>query len=72
MEHLFVYGTLVLQQQRFDEDRAIQNVQDKAQVAGNGHSLAKTCNAVLSVLVCSLRASQKAVIHVVAFLVKGV
>ena len=63
---------LVLQQLRFDEYRAIQSVQDKARVAGNGHSLVKTLNAVLDALGCSLRAGQKAVIHVVAPFVKGV
>jgi len=41
-------------------------------VAGNGYSLDKTHNAVLDALGCSLRASQKAVIHVVALFVKGV
>ena len=63
---------LVLQQYCIDEYRAIQSVQDKAWVAGNGYSLGKTHNAVLGALGCSLRASQKAVIHVVALFVKGV
>jgi len=63
---------LVLQQHCIDEYRAIQSVQDKAWVAGNGNSLGKTHNAVLDALGCSLQASQKAVIHVVALFVKGV
>ena len=62
---------LVLQQVWFDGLRAIQSVQDKARVVGNGHSLTKTLNAVLDALGCSLRASQKAVIHVVELFVKG-
>ncbi len=62
---------LVLQQLRFDGYRAIQSAQDKAWVAGNGYSLGKTHNAVLSALGCSLRASQEAVIRVVASFVKG-
>ena len=62
---------VVLQQVRFDEYRAIQSVQDKAWVAGNGCSLDKAHNAVLSALACSLRASQKGVIRVVAPFVKG-
>jgi len=62
---------LVLQQHCIDGYRAIQSVQDKAWVAGNGCSLGKTHNAVLDALGCSLRASQKAVIHVVALFVKG-
>ncbi|RTZ65426.1 MAG: hypothetical protein DSZ29_04340, partial [Aquificaceae bacterium] len=65
-------GVLVLQQHCIDGYRAIQSVQDKAWVAGNGSSLGKTHNAVLDALGCSLRASQKAVIHVVALFVKGV
>jgi len=69
---------LVLQQYCIDGYRAIQSVQDKAWVAGNGRlwhgatTLGKTHNAVLDALGCSLRASQKAVIHVVALFVKGV
>jgi len=69
---------LVLQQHCIDGYRAIQSVQDKAWVAGNGRlwhgatTLGKTHNAVLDALDCSLRASQKAVIHVVALFVKGV
>ena len=65
---------LVLQQYWFDGYRAIQSVQDKAQVEANGRlwhgatTLGKTCNAVLSALDCSLRANQKAVIHVVGAL----
>ncbi len=62
---------LVLQQFCIDGYRAIQSVQDKAKVAGNGCSLVKTLNAVLGALGCSLRASQKVVIHVVALFVKG-
>lgn len=62
---------LVLQQCSFDEYRAIQSVQDKARVAGNGHSLVKTLNAVLNALGGSLRATQKGVIHVVEPFVKG-
>jgi len=62
---------LVLQQHCIDGYRAIQSVQDKAWVAGNGYSLGKTHNAVLDALGYSLRASQKAVIHVVALFVKG-
>ncbi|RTZ67044.1 MAG: hypothetical protein DSZ29_01680, partial [Aquificaceae bacterium] len=50
--------TLVLQQHCIDGYRAIQSVQDKAWVAGNGYSLGKTHNAVLDALGCSLRASQ--------------
>jgi len=38
----------------------------------NGYSLVKTHNAVLDALDCSRRASQKAVIHVVALFVKGI
>jgi len=63
---------LVLQQHCIDEYRAIQSVQGKAWVAGNGRlwhgatTLGKTHNAVLDALGCSLQASQKAVIHVVA------
>jgi len=63
---------LVLYLDYIDGYRAIQSVQDKAWVAGNGYSLGKTHNAVLDALGCSLRASQKAVIHVVALFVKGV
>jgi len=66
-----IYVTLVLQQHCIDGYRAIQSVQDKAWVADNGYSLGKTHNAVLDALGCSLRASQKAVIHVVALFVKG-
>ena len=61
----------VLQQYWFDGFRAIESVQDKARVAGNGYSLSKTLNAVLDAFGCSLRASYKAVIHVVALLAKG-
>jgi len=70
------YDYRVLQQYWFDGYRAIQSIQDKAQVEANGRlwhgatTLGKTCNAVLSALGCW--ANQKAVIHVVAFLVKGV
>jgi len=69
---------LVLYLDYIDGYRAIQSVQDKAWVAGNGRlwhgatTLGKTHNAVLDALGCSLRASQKAVIHVVALFVKGV
>ena len=62
---------IVLQQYCIDGYRAIQSVQDKAWVEGNGYSLDKSHNAVLDVLGYSLRASQKAVIHVVALFVKG-
>jgi len=62
---------LVLQQVWFDGYRVIQSVQDKAWVAGNGYSLVKTRNAGLDALGYSLRASQKAVIHVVALFMKG-
>ncbi len=46
-------------------------VQDKAQIAGNGNSLAKSCNAVLGHLCVSLRAWREAVIYGVRLLVKG-
>jgi hypothetical protein len=46
-------------------------VQDKAQFAGNGYSLDKNCNAVLSHLWTSLRARREAVIYGVNFLAKG-
>jgi len=69
--HAIALTNSVLQQYSSDEYRAIQSVQNKARVAGNGHSLTKTLNTVLDALGCSLRASQKAVIHVVALLVKG-
>ena len=62
---------LVLRQGSFDEYRATQNVQDKAQFAGNGYSLVKGCNAVLSDLGSSLGASREAAIHGVAPLGKG-
>ncbi len=65
------FTVLVLQQLRFGEYRASQSVQDKAWDAGNGHSLVKFHNAGLDALDCSLRASQKTVIHVVALFVKG-
>ncbi len=65
-------GVLVLQQVCFDGYRVIQSVQDKAWVAGNGHSLVKIHNAGLDALGYSLRASQEAVIHVVALFVKGI
>ena len=55
----------------FDGLRAIQSIQDKAWVAGNGYSLVKTHNAVLDALVCSLRAYQEAVIRVVEAFGKG-
>ena len=61
----------VLQQVWFNDYRAIQSVQDKAWVEGNGYSLVKTHNAGLDALDYSLRASQKAAIHVVALFVKG-
>ena len=54
---------LVLRQGSFDEYRATQNVQDKAQFAGNGCSIDKGCNAVLNVLGGSLRASREAAIR---------
>lgn len=41
---------LVPQQPCFDEYRAIQSVQEKAWVAGNGRSLVKIHNAVLNAL----------------------
>jgi len=66
------HNVLVLQQVCIDGYRAIQSIQDKAQVAANGYSLSQTCNAVLDALVCSLRASHKTVIHVVALFVKGI
>ncbi len=46
-------------------------VQDKAQLAGNGCSLAKNCNAVLSHLWASLWARRETVIYGVRFLAKG-
>jgi hypothetical protein len=46
-------------------------VQDKAQFAGNGHSLGKNCNAVLGHLWASLRARRETVIYGVRFLAKG-
>jgi len=46
-------------------------VLDKAQFAGNGHSLAKNCNTVLSHLWASLRARRETAIYGVRFLVKG-
>ncbi|GMR06127.1 MAG: hypothetical protein BMS9Abin25_0710 [Gammaproteobacteria bacterium] len=46
-------------------------VQDKAQFAGNGNSLAKNCNAVLSHLWASLRARRETVIYGVRLLAKG-
>ena len=46
-------------------------VQDKAQFAGNGHSLAKNCNAVLGHLWVSLRARRVTVIYGVRLLAKG-
>jgi len=46
-------------------------VQDKTQLAGNGHSLGKNCNAVLNHLWASLRARREAVIYGVSFLAKG-
>jgi len=46
-------------------------VQGKAQFAGNGHSLAKNCNAVLGHLWASLRARRETVIYGVSFLAKG-
>jgi len=64
--------TLDIHQVRFDGYRAIQSVQDKAWVAGNGCSLAKSHNAVLGALGCSLRASHEAVIRVVGVLVSEV
>ena len=63
---------LVLQQAWFDEYRAIKSVQDEAWVEGNGYPLVKTHNVGLDAFDCSLRASQKAVIHVVALFVKGI
>ncbi len=65
-------GILVLQPRYIDGYRVNQSVQDKAWVAGNGYSLVKIHNAVLDALVYSRRASQKAVIHVVALFVKGI
>ncbi len=62
----------VFQQYRFNGDRVVQSIQNKAQVASNGYSLVKTCYTVLSTLGCFFRASQKTVIHVVTFLVKDV
>ncbi|MCD6344273.1 MAG: hypothetical protein J7M17_01530 [Anaerolineae bacterium] len=62
---------LVLRQGSFDEYRATQNVQDKAQFAGNGCSIDKGCNAVLNVLGGSLRASREAAIRGVAPLGDG-
>ena len=38
-------------------------VQDKAQIAGNGYSLIKICNAVLGHLWASLRARRETVIY---------
>jgi hypothetical protein len=46
-------------------------VQDKAQIAGNGNSLAKNCNAVLGHLWASLRARRETVTYGVSFLAKG-
>ena len=46
-------------------------VQGKAQIAGNGYSLAKNCNAVLGHLWASLRARRETVIYGVSFLAKG-
>ena len=46
-------------------------VQDKAQFAGNGHSLGKNCNAELGHLWASLRARRETVIYGVSFLAKG-
>ena len=63
---------LVLQQVCFDGYRVIQSVQGKDWVEGNGHSLVKTHHAGLDALAYSLRASQEAVIHVIALFVKGV
>ncbi len=69
---IYFFKTEVLQQVWFEGYRVIQSVQDKAWVAGNGHSLVKTHNAGLDALAYSLRASQEAVIHVVVLLVKGI
>ena len=44
--------------------------QDKAQFAGNGYSIGKSCNAVLGHLVASLRARREAAICIVAPFVK--
>jgi len=52
MKYVF---SLVLQQYWFDVYRAIQSVQDKAQIEANGHSLSKACNSVKSTLSCSLQ-----------------
>jgi hypothetical protein len=46
-------------------------VQDKAQLAGNGYSLDKSCNAVLNHLRASLRARRETVIYGVRSLAKG-
>ncbi len=46
-------------------------VQDKAQIAGNGNSPGKNCNAVLGYLWASLRARRETVIYGVSFLAKG-
>ena len=46
-------------------------IQDKARFAGNGNSLGKSCNAVLSHLWSSLRARRETVIYGVRFLTKG-
>jgi len=62
---------LVLQQYCFDGYRAIQSIQDKAWFEANGYSLGESHNAVLDALGCSLRVSQKRVIHVVVLFVKG-
>jgi len=59
---------LVLQQYWFDGYRAIQSVQDKAQVSLPWQDLQRS----IERFGLPLRANQKAVIHVVAFLVKGV
>ena len=70
--HLISIKRLVLQQVWFDEYRAIQSIQDKAWIEGNGYSLVKTHNAGLEALGCSLWTSQKTVIHVVALFVKRI
>ena len=46
-------------------------VQDKTQLAVNGFSLGKNCNAVLGHLWASLRARRETAIYGVRFLAKG-
>ncbi|RTZ66935.1 MAG: hypothetical protein DSZ29_01925, partial [Aquificaceae bacterium] len=67
----FMRSVLVLQQYCFDEYRAIQSIQDKSWFEANGYSLGERHNVVLDALGCSLRVSQKRVIHVVVLFVKG-